>query len=148
MAEDGRKERGKGRTIFIWERKNDSSITWESKMLHAIQQVAFFSTQWVLINTEGIPFWTINGEGFHRSDPEKSIIVFTNQRLQRFMSPLQTALTWAYWWTIILYPIEWIIPRGVTVLMVFHGVTQVSHVIFQTIWNKLEYRTYSDTLNS
>lgn len=103
MAEDGRKERGKGRTIFIWERKNDSSITWESKMLHAIQQVAFFPTQWVLINTEGIPFWTINGEGFHRSDPEKSIIVFTNQRLQRFMSPLQTALTWAYWWTIILW---------------------------------------------
>lgn len=30
-AESGRKERGKEGMIFIWKRKNDSSITWESK---------------------------------------------------------------------------------------------------------------------
>lgn len=132
MAEDGRKERGRVGAIFIWERKNDSSITWESKMLPAIQQVDFFPLQWGLINTEGMPFWTISSEGFHRSHPEKSIMVFTNQSPQRFLSHLWTALTI---WTITQYLIKWISSRVVMILIISYcgdrTVYPCGHVVFK-----------------
>lgn len=77
-AESGRKERGKEGTIFIWKRKNDSSITRESKdaACHPTSRLP----PWVLINTEGLLFWTISSEGTDWSHPEKSITGFSNQR--------------------------------------------------------------------
>lgn len=78
----------------------------------------FFPRQWVVINTEGTPYSTISSKGFHRSHPEKSIMVFTNQSPQRFVSHLRTALTWSTMWTSTLYLINTPSSRPVTILII------------------------------
>lgn len=130
MAEGGRKERGKeGKTFFIYKRKNDSSITWESQMLPAIHQVDFFSPHWVLINTEGVPFRAISSEGSHRSHPEKSIMVFTNQNHLRVIFGLHT------------YGALWAPSYGVSQRALAIWISTYCPVVCQTSPQTLAYRT-------
>lgn len=155
MAEDGRKERAKGGDDFYL-----AAGEWQFHYLKVADAVCnparrlfFPPSQWLLINTEGTSFWTISSEGSHWSQPEKSIMVFTNQKVHKDLwdvaglhshgaecEPSCCGL------------MKWLSSRAATVLMmsyrsggtahpcglaVFkqHRVQRVVNVCFEWIWN-------------